>query len=161
MNGIDFLANINDLDDDLLLAADAKPVTKHHTNTWVRYVAVAACICVIAGLGWFTTRSLLQQNTSPNTVVSFALNGASYEVANLDDYVRYGLVSEESLARSTVNSKTLTKADLGEHMGTITLTEGKKSVTCNVYHYIAFPDSDEICIIEYGRDDYQVYIMRE
>lgn len=161
MNGIDFLSNMNDIDDDLLLAADQMPIAKKRTNPWVRYAAIAACVCIFAGLGLFTTRSLLQVGKSYNTVVSFALNGVYYEVANLGDYVSYGLISEDSLSRSTVNIQKLTKEDLGEFMGTITLTEDGKTKECKVYHYAAYPDSDSICIIEYGHNDYQVYVMRE
>ncbi len=158
MNELEFLKGLNDIDDDLLDAANQPPVQKQIPYLWVRMATAAAIVCAVVGLGIFALRSLTPKDTPTDTLVSFALNDVFYDTADLENYMAYRLVNECSGSQSAISLQPLTSKDLGELMGTVEV-DGKK--VYRVYHYAAYPDSNDICILELGHDNYQIYVKRE
>lgn len=158
MSELDFLKQLNSIDDDLILAADTIPVKKKNNTAWITFVAAAASICIIAGIGLFARHSSKPATSYTDTIISFTLDDKSYEIANLNNYVSYCLVDEASTSRNVVSVSSITASDLGDYMGTISV-DGKTKY--KVYHYLAYPDSDKVCILEISKNTYQLYVIRE
>lgn len=158
MKELDFLKSINDIDNDLIQAANQMPAKKKFSPVMVSVIALAASVCIIVGLNIFTMRSFKPRTVSTDTIVSFALGDTYYEIADLNTYMNYGLVDKASISRSTVSISPITSKDLGEYMGTITLDSKKEY---NVYHYLPYPDSNQVCIVEISKNEYQLYVVRE
>jgi len=158
LNSIDFLKEINDIDADMLAAADITPV-KRKVNI-SSLATIAACVCLIATLGIFTVINA-NRPSYQNTVISFSLNDRQYEPFTLQDYVTYGLVEEDSQGRSAIGAKPIKAEDLGELMGTIAVSTEGKERHYEVFHHADFPGDDKVCIIKYANGEYQVFVVKE
>lgn len=157
MKEIDFLEKINNIDDDLLEAAMEAPVKRFRFKT--QYLAVAASIFFIVGAALFMQSAFRKNTPQPNTLIAFAMEGNTYEVATLKTYIQYGFLPEASMQRSRVEFPMPTKDSLGKQLGTVNITYNGKSVECKVYFHADFPDDKHVCIIELPDETYQIYVL--
>ena len=114
------------------------------------------------GLHWF------------DDYVHITVNGKVYTSLLLDDRVKYGL-----LEKSFVEEKSkpllpnpdydpdwykhyFIRGDIGKYMGKVEDSNYGFLVGLKVYHYSAYPDSDEICILKLGRKQgYEFYRLQK
>ena len=159
MNSVDFLQAMNDIDADLIEGAAGKKV--HKKNNVIKWLAAAACLLLISGAGFMAgSRNHKQPEVQTYSVIEFSLNDTVYCIPASQQFVAYNLVDNAVSIRSTVQGKQPIKEDLGEEMGSITVNTGNHNIVCKVYHYIAYPLSDEICIVEFPDGNYQFFVRR-
>ena len=101
------------------------------------------------------------ENDHTNQVVAFCINGRNYEAFGMEDYISYGLLSEAAEARAAIQAPMVTKEDLGSKIGNIEVMIGGKRIECNVYYYNACPDDNDVCIVEFPKEEYRLFISKE
>ncbi len=166
MNGNEFLDKLELINPKFIEAADIKPKSK--SNGFIRWVSLAAGICLILTVGIFTAKHFNLFNNKldsghkvvvQNSAAGFYLNENKeiiYFPISFDNRVRYGLVPENAVGLTPENTYKITPTDLGEPMGTVTSCGDKELIGCNVYHFSKFPNYDSICIVE-TKDGYNFY----
>ena len=95
-------------------------------------------------------------------LVTFTVDGKTYTNIFARDRVKYGLL-EESFVEEGLKpvypsqnynpdwyKHLFTRGDIGEYIGKVEESDHAFLVGLKVYHYSAYPDSDEICILKLG-----------
>lgn len=166
MNGNEFLDKLELINPEFIEAADIKPKSK--SNGFIKWVSLAAGICLILTVGIFTAKHFDLFNNKldsdhkvvvQNSAAGFYLNENKeimYFPISFDNRVRYGLVPENALGLTKENTYKITPTDLGELMGTVTSCDDKELIGCNVYHFSKFSNYDSICIVE-TKEGYKFY----
>ena len=155
------LRAIGEIDDDLIENAAQMPPK---SNRWIQWGVLAACLCLVF-VGLAVIYPLKQQPVdspaadSVAEAVSCYLNGndyAAYSTIDFDERKAYGLVTEDAIGLNPENIYKITDADLGEPMGIVTKCRNEAYVGSLVYHFAAYPEDDNICIID-TPSGYQFY----
>ena len=94
--------------------------------------------------------------------IEITVNGKRYSYLYARKRVKYGLL-EESFAEEKLKpllpnpdydpdwyKHHFTRGDIGKYMGRVEESSYELLVGLKVYHYSAYPDSDEICILKLG-----------
>ena len=160
MTGVEFLKQMNDIDEDLLKEAEKSP-RRHIPVRFGWGAAFAAGICLLFGAGFMVSRTIYSRENHTGCLVAFSLNDRSYEPFDRDDYIEYGLISEDINARAVVQTPAITGEDLGNLMGTVDVLVNGKKTSCRVYYTRLMPDDDSICIVEVEHGEYGLYIAKE
>ena len=154
MNSEKILHAIGEIDDELIKSAAQMPNKKHRRR--ILLGALAACLC-LAFVGLAITRQPEQPPIDspaadiPVEAVSCYLNGndyAAYNTIAFDERKAYGLVPADAIGLGPENLYVITDADLGEPMGTVTKCQNEAYIGSPVYHFAAYPDDENICIID-------------
>lgn len=159
MTGIDFLEKMNDIDYDLLEAANRIPAKKRKL-CWQIYLPLVATIILLIGLGFMTSHDK-PQVAENNTLVAFYYNDVKFEMPSLNDYVELGKAGQDADSRSAVSIEKITEKDLGEKLGEIVISTEHGDMNCVLYRYAAKPDMKNVCILEFPGGDYQMYIAKD
>lgn len=170
MNGNEFLDKLELVNSKFIEEADIKPSVKKHAT--IKWVAAAACLCLVLTMGVFTADYLglfnykTNKDNSPEIIVEHAAaagfsidnnnNDIIYFPISFDECKRYGIIPEDAIGLSRDEAYEITTADIGEVMGTVTNCGDKRLVGKTVYHYSKFPNYDSICIVDTDKG-YQFY----
>ena len=133
---------------------DAKAYKKAKPKGWVKWGAMAACLClVIAGIAVHQTGLFRdpQDSTIDHVAYGFCLvdnPNAMYYPISFEERREYGLIPEDAVGLSKENTYQITEDDLGETMGTVTSCGDESMIGCEVYHFAQYPDKDSICIVD-------------
>lgn len=168
------------IDSDLIDEAETyKGAKKKHT--WIKWGAVAACLCLMVAASVTVlprlTKTVPSEDTTDSIVaveevaVGFTLSGKSslvYFPISFDERVRFQLVPEGSIGLTPENTYQITEADLGEAMGTVENCGNSLLIGKTVYHFSAYPESNAICILDndgkydfYCADSYAISMAKE
>ena len=165
MRGTELLDKMDLADPAYVEAADSPP--KHHRPSWVRWGALAACLCLaVTGL-FLGPMGTAQAPASPappdfqgegigpayeeDEAYGFHLSGDDanwYFPISFEEWVRYGLVPSDAVGLTEENTYQITRDDLGARMGTVAYCGDETLVGCEVYHFARYPDQDAICIVD-------------
>lgn len=117
---------------------------------------------------WYEKTFGVSTEMVPVTNAYCEINGKYYRLMLMEDRVRFGLLTQEYVDEMR-NTKTepatwcrheLFRKDLGKYVGKSTATGNGLPGGLKVYHYAAFPDSDEILIVKLGDSfGYAFYIL--
>lgn len=123
--------------------------------TWLRWAVLIVCLCLMAGI---LLPHLLHEKQEP-ALDSPTVDLPAIEIGcylNNDAHRIYYRITAEKCEEYGITDETVTKADLGTSMGTVTGCYDPGLIDCKVYHFNKFPDDDSICIIE-TQDGYALY----
>gem|GEM_PF-3567522 len=117
---------------------------------------------------WYEKTYGVSTEGMPVTNLYCEFNGNYYRLMLMEDRVRFGLLTQEYVDEMT-NTKVLPmtwcrhelfRKDLGLYIGKTTAAKGCLPGGLKVYHYAAFPNSDEILIVKLGDSfGYAFYIL--
>lgn len=156
MRGTEFLDKMELIDPAYIEAADVKP--KKKKSVWVKWGAMAACLClVIGGIAAYQTGVFDDPTGSIGTgeddsiaaACGFYLGdnkAAVYYPISFDEAKDYGLVPEGASGVKDIFS--ITEDDIGELMGIVMGCGDEALNGCNVYHFSKYPEKDSICIVD-------------
>ena len=160
------LRAIGEIDDELIANAAQKPI--NNSNHWIKWGALAACLCILFwGFSIYQLRKPMNNPIdspaadSTSEAVSCYLNGndyAAYNTISFDECKIYGLVPADAIGLDPQNLYVITDVDLGEPMGTVTKCRDEAYIGSPVYHFAAYPEDENICIID-TPSGYQFYTL--
>ena len=148
---------LNMLNDDIIeetnnVRTNAKPKRK-----WVKWGAVAACLCCAIAVIWsatkfsITTTTPMPDDGAVEEAHGFTLDtdkNVMYFPIPFADRIRYGIIEADEIGLTPENTYRITRNDIGEYMGVVGTCEEANLIGCPVYHFTKFPNYDSICIVE-------------
>lgn len=160
MRGNELLDKMKLIDPAYVEEADSLPKKKNYA--WLRWCAMAACICLII-VGVVLQREPTDGISTNLVGHTIAINGdpsAQYSPISFDERLYYGLVPADAIGLDESNIYQISEADLGDPMGVVTACNKESLVGCNVYHFEKYPDTDSICIVDTPHG-YEFYVIGE
>ena len=136
MRGYELLDKMALIDLSYLEAADVRVAKKNHC--WIRWGALAACLCLIVGFVMYECTKFYERYTED--IYCFCLDESYPNV--------YMAISNETLKQLGLQSYKIKKADIGEKMGVTSECQNEKMNGRPVYHFAKYPDKDFICIVD-------------
>ena len=143
---------------------EAKAYHKAKKPGWVKWGAMAACLCLIAA-GAFTLPHFIG-NDIPSTppvveenAYGFTMEGSDvlYLPISFSQRKTFGLIDENATGLTDENTYQITDDDLGDIMGIVGDSQDESIIGETVYHFIKFPSDDAICIVKVN-GIYQFYV---
>lgn len=143
---------------------EARAYHKAKKPGWVKWGAMAACLCLIA-VCVFTLPHLIGNNTpsTPSIVGEHAYgftmeeSGVLYFPISFSQRKAFGLIDESATGLTDENTYQITDDDLGGIMGIVGDSQDESIIGEMVYHFIKFPSDDAICIVKVN-GIYQFYV---
>lgn len=132
-------------------AADYTVVKKARNPVWVKWAAMAACLCLVV------IATIMATNINKGTqnhedllaeAVGFQMKGVWYYPITFEERKEFNLVSPEDIGLSEENKYIITKEDLGEQMGVIEDCPKEALIGLPVYHFASWAEDDRICIVD-------------
>ena len=150
MRGNDFLNKMENVDPAYVEAAEIS--SKKKTNTWVKWSAMAACLCLVIVASVFVLPKATHDTSNqvpdePAEAIAFQMNGVLYSPITFDERKEFNLVPAEDIGLSKENTYIITDEDLGEQMGKIEQCANEALIGLPVYHFASWAEDDRICII--------------
>lgn len=153
------LRAIGEIDEQLV--REAEPQEKRRgARSWKKWAALAACLCLVVGVGVFAGPRLLRSEDTlavDHVAYGVTVNGILYFPISFEERIQYGLVEEGTVGLTPENTYRITEADLGEVIGTVESCTEESMIGAIVYHFAKYPDYDSICIVEH-HGQYQFYV---
>ena len=143
---------------------EAKAYHKAKKPGWVKWGAMAACLCLIVA-GAFTLPHFIG-NDIPSTppvveenAYGFTMEGSDvlYLPISFSQRKTFGLIDENATGLTDENTYQITDDDLGDIMGIVGDSQDESIIGETVYHFIKFPSDDAICIVKVN-GIYQFYV---
>lgn len=143
---------------------EARAYHKAKKPGWVKWGAMAACLCLIVA-GAFTLPHFIGNDTpsTPPVVVEndygFTMEGSDvlYFSISFSQRKTFGLIDENATGLTDENTYQITDDDLGDVMGIVGDSQDESIIGETVYHFIKFPSDDAICIVKVN-GIYQFYV---
>ena len=134
-------------------AAPAEKVQKKKKNTWVKWVSIAACFCLIITASIIMIPYLNRDDSgtqSPDISYAVAINGFSYEPIYLPEtfYEKYPELENVTEKITTGHKYHISAEDLGAYIGTVPALDKAHLPEGKAYHWLAYPNLDSIIIVE-------------
>lgn len=136
MRGSDFLDKMALIDPVYIEAANIQPIKRK--NTWIRWGALAACLCLLVGFVIYAHIQVYETYTE--AIESFCLDESYPNV--------YVPISNEQLQQLGLQNHKIRRSDLGEKMGVTADCQDERLNGFPVYHFTKYPDKDFICIVD-------------
>lgn len=167
MRGNELLDKMELIEPAYVEAADTKPKLRKHT--WVKWCAMAACLCLVIGgfavhlLGMTrvpTDTAGGNDQTQDSVAYGFYLDGNStalYFPISFEERVHYELVPNGGIGLTGSYIYQITEDDLGNLMGTVTDCRDETIIGSQVYHFAKYPEYDSICIAD-TPNGYKFYV---
>lgn len=158
----EILGDINEI-----YVEEARAVRKAKKPGWIRWGAMAACLCLIV-TGVSVLPHLIGDN-SPNAApytegnaYGFTMEGSDilYFPISFAQRKNFGLIDKNATGLTDENTYKITVDDLGGVMGIVGDSEDESMIGETVYHFIDFPSDDAICIVKVN-GTYQFYIKAD
>ena len=142
---------------------EARTYHKAKKPGWVKWGAMAACLCLIAA-GAFTLSHFIGNDTPGTAPVvenayGFTMEGSDvlYLPISFSQRKTFGLIDENATGLTDENTYQITDDDLDGVMGIVGDSQDESLIGETVYHFIKFPSDDAICIIKVN-GIYQFYV---
>ena len=142
---------------------EARTYHKAKKPDWVKWGAMAACLCLIAA-GAFTLSHFIGNDTPGTAPVvenayGFTMEGSDvlYLPISFSQRKTFGLIDENATGLTDENTYQITDDDLDGVMGIVGDSQDESLIGETVYHFIKFPSDDAICIIKVN-GIYQFYV---
>lgn len=142
---------------------EARTYHKAKKPDWVKWGAMAACLCLIAA-GAFTLSHFIGNDTPDTAPVvenayGFTMEGSDvlYLPISFSQRKTFGLIDENATGLTDENTYQITDDDLDGVMGIVGESQDESLIGETVYHFIKFPSDDAICIIKVN-GIYQFYV---
>lgn len=138
------------------IADAAKALQKKPARRWAGLAAAAASLClVVVSAAYFSGgfgRDAVGDVTADTEAFGFTMEESNvpYFPISFEERIRYGLVDEGEVGLTKENDYKITKADLGEVMGTVASCGDESLIGCTVYRFASLPKLDSICIVDLG-----------
>lgn len=147
--------------------SEARAYHKAKKPGWVKWGAMAACLCLIVA-GTFTLPHFIGNDTLsiPPVVVENAYgftmegNDVLYLPISFSQRKIFGLIDENATGLTDENTYQITDDDLGGVMGIVGDSQDESIIGETVYHFIKFPSDDAICIVKVN-GIYQFYVKED
>ena len=143
---------------------EAMAYRKAKKSSWMKRVAMAACLCLIVA-GAVTLPRLIE-NSSPVTPPISQENAYGFTMEESDvlyfpisfsQRKTFGLIDENATGLTDENTYQITSDDLGDVIGIVGDSQDESIIGKTVYHFIKFPSDDSICIVEVN-GTYEFYV---
>ena len=138
--------------DDQLVEKAEKYTGSKKKNTWIKWGAMAACLCLVIVASVFVLPKATHDTSNPTPdesaeAIAFQMNGVLYFPITFDERKEFNLVPAEDIGLSKENTYIITDDDLGEQMGKIEQCANEALIGLPVYHFASWAEDDRICII--------------
>ena len=134
----DLVDSIGEIDDDMVETVDALRTAKKGKHPWIKWGALAACLCLVIGLSIpvLHNKGGSDPTSLPTDKVTFVENGYTYEVVDNPELLeKFGL--PQNLTADLVGNRVVSylKPDDGDHR----YQESASETDIVLYDYAPFP----------------------
>ena len=135
---------------------------KTRRRVWALWTAAACLFVVAAGAAvfpYFTERNASRIPYTQENACGFTMENSDtvYFPISFTQRKMFGLLAQNAAGLTEENRYVVSDGDLGSVMGTVGNSQDVSLVGETVYHFVKFPDSDEICIVR-TNGVYQFYV---